>query len=134
MHRQHMIAVLKKRLPTSCTVHPRKRLIDYTELEQQNARSVSPIRLEFADGTTATTDVLIGADGIRSAVRKTLFETVASEDNRDEKTNFEEYIDATYTGMLTYRFLVSAETLEKATPENRPLKGLTAVSMQSHHV
>ena len=129
MHRQHMVAVLEKRLPTSCTVHPRKRLVNYVEQEQQDAHSMSPIRLEFADGTTATTDVLIGADGIRSAVRKTLFETAASEDNKDEKTNFREYIDATYTGMLTYRFLVSAETLEKENPENRSLKDLIAVSI-----
>ena len=133
MHRQHMVAILEKGLPTSCTVHPRKRLINYTELEQQDAYSMSPIRLEFADGTTATTDVLIGADGIRSAVRKTLFETAASEANGDGNTNFREYIDATFTGMLIHRFLVSAETLEKATPENRSLKELTEVSDQSHH-
>jgi salicylate hydroxylase len=53
-HRQHMVAGLEKHLPASCTVHPRKRLVNHIELEQEDADSASPIRLEFADGTTAT--------------------------------------------------------------------------------
>ncbi|KAG8215969.1 hypothetical protein J3R82DRAFT_7951 [Butyriboletus roseoflavus] len=54
-------------------------LVHYMEPEQQDADSTFPIVLNFADGTTATTDVLVGSDGIRSTVRKTLFEA-ASED------------------------------------------------------
>ncbi|KAG9310220.1 hypothetical protein JVU11DRAFT_9865 [Chiua virens] len=43
--------------------------------------------LEFADGTTATADILIGANGIRSAVRKTLFEIAAFEMTRPISLN-----------------------------------------------
>ena len=126
MHRQHMIAVLERHLPTSCKVHSRKQLVSYLEPEQEDIHSTSPIRLEFADGTTAITDVLIGADGVRSAVRKTMFEA-AAEENGDSKMDLKQYIDATFTGMTVYRSLVSAEMLGK---ENISLKEMIIVSIQ----
>jgi salicylate hydroxylase len=131
MHRQHMVAILEKYLPGSCTVHPRKRLVDYIEQEQEDVHSTTPIRLKFADGTTATTDVLIGADGIRSAVRKTMFET-ASKDTSNDKADLKQYIDATFTGLSLYRSLVSAETLRKENPEHLSLQEMTAVSIYLH--
>ena len=128
MHRQHMVAVLERHLPASCIVHPRKRLVNYIEPEQEDVRSTSPIILGFADGTTAPTDVLIGADGIRSAVRKTMFEA-ASKDSGDNKAALKQYSDATFTGISAYRCLVPAETLRKENPENISLKEFTMVSI-----
>ena len=133
MHRQHLVAVLEKHLPALCKVHSRKRLVSYSYLGpgQEDAHSTSPIKLEFADGTTAITDVLIGADGVRSAVRKTMFEA-AAEENGDNKMDLKQCIDATFTGMTIYRCLVSVETLGKVNPENILLKGITKVSIQLH--
>ena len=131
MHRQRMLAILEKHLPPSCTVHLKKRLVSYTEPEGEDAHSTSSIRLEFADGTIATADVLIGADGIRSAVRKTMFEA-ASKVQGDDKTDMKQYIDATFTGMSVYRSLIPAEALAKDNPENSSLKVLTLVSIQSY--
>ena len=130
MHRQQMVAILERNLPASCTVHSKKRLISYMEVEQ-DPHLTSSIRLEFADGTTKTTDVLIGADGIRSAVRKTMFE-VASAD--DDKTDLKQYADATFTGITVYRCLISAEPLRKENPEHPSLKDMTIVSSQFHSV
>ncbi|KAG6380304.1 hypothetical protein JVT61DRAFT_8413 [Boletus reticuloceps] len=124
MHRQQMIAILERHLPASCTVHPKKQLVSYVESEQEDAHSTLPIRLEFADGTTATTDVLIGADGIRSAVRKTMFKA-AARDAGNEEMNLEQYVDATFTGMTVYRSLISAEILRKEHPDNISLKEMT---------
>ena len=129
MHRQRMLAILEKHLPPSCTFHLKKRLVNCTEPEGQDAHSTSSIRLEFADGTIATADVLIGADGIRSAVRKAMF-GAASKDQGDDKTDMKQYIDATFTGISVYRSLISAEPLAKENPENPSLKELTAVSIQ----
>jgi len=131
MHRQHMIAILERYLPASCTIHSRKRLVNYLEPEQEDAHSTSPIGLEFADGTTATTDVLIGADGVHSAVRKTMFE-VASKENGNDEADLKQYIDATFTGMTVYRSLVSAEALRIENPEHVSLGELMAVSIQLH--
>ncbi|KAF8558630.1 FAD/NAD(P)-binding domain-containing protein [Imleria badia] len=124
MHRQHMVAILERNLPASCTVHSKMRLVNYMEPEQDDSHSTSSIRLEFADGTTATTDVLIGADGIRSAVRKTMFEA-ASKDDGDDKADLKQYIDPSFTGMSIYRALISAETLRMEDPENITLKEIT---------
>ena len=128
MHRQHMVAILERHLPASCTVHPKKRLVNYIEPEQEDAYSMSFIRLEFADGTTATADVLIGADGVRSAVRKTMFEA-ASKYTSNDKTDLKQYVDATFTGLFLYRSLVSAEMLRKENPENLSLQEMTTVSI-----
>ena len=131
MHRQHMVAILERHLPASCTVHPRKRLVNYIAPEQEDAHSTSPLRLEFADGTTASTDVLIGADGIRSAVRKSMFEA-AYKDNGEDKAALKQYIDPIFTGISIYRSLVPAETLRKENPENISLKDLTTVRICLH--
>ena len=128
MHRQHMVAILQGHLPASCTLHPRKRLVSYIEPEQEDAHSTSPIILEFADGTTATTDVLIGADGIRSAVRKTMFKGASG----DDKADFKQYIDATFTGISIYRCLIPAEAVRKENSENVSLKVMTIVRIQLH--
>jgi salicylate hydroxylase len=74
---------------------------------------------------------LIGADGIRSTVRKSMFEAV-SKDNGDDKADLEQYIDATFTGMFIYHSVVSAETLRKENPENHSLEEFTLVSSSLH--
>ena len=132
MHRQHMVAILERHLPASCTVHSRKRLVNYVEPKQQDVHSSSPITLDFADGTTATTDVLIGADGIRSAVRKTLFEAASEDKNGSDERDLKQYIEATFTGMTVYRWLIPVEALKKENPENLSLGNMIAVSTQLH--
>ncbi|KAF8558624.1 FAD/NAD(P)-binding domain-containing protein [Imleria badia] len=124
MHRQQMVAILERNLPASCTVHSKKQLVNYMEAEQEDVHSRSPIILEFADGTTATTDVLIGADGIRSVVRKTMFEAASKGDGAD-KTELKQYMDATFTGISVYRSLISAEPLGKENPEHTSLRDMT---------
>ncbi|KAF8128574.1 hypothetical protein EV363DRAFT_1451570 [Boletus edulis] len=133
MHRQQMLAILERHLPASCTVHHKKRLVGYIEPEQDDAHPTSPIRLEFADGTTATTDVLIGADGIRSAVRKTMFEAASTDDGED-KTDFTQYIDAMFTGITMYRALVAQEVLSKENPDHISLKEMTAYIGKGRHL
>ncbi|KAF9238919.1 hypothetical protein BU15DRAFT_74878 [Melanogaster broomeanus] len=127
MHRQQMAATLEKHLPASCTVHFKKRLVSYYEPNQSGEGSTKPITLRFTDGTTATADVLVGADGIRSAVRKTMFEAASEEsDSADDNADLRQYIDATWTGMMIYRSLFPAENLRKVDPENLSLREATS--------
>lgn len=71
--------------------------------------------LEFADGTRAEGDVLIGADGVKSAVRNALF--------GDDETNF--------TGMIAWRAVIPMERL----PERmREMVGWTWIGPGGHLV
>jgi salicylate hydroxylase len=64
VHRAHLHQGLLELLPAN-TVHLDRPCIGVTE-------DADEVRLLFADGTTTTADVVIGADGIHSVVRETL--------------------------------------------------------------
>jgi salicylate hydroxylase len=120
MHRQHLVDILEQHLPASCTVHFNKRLIKY------DTPSAGSLVLHFADGGTENTDVLIGADGIRSSVRKTLFETI--DPNLVDPTKIGHYTDASWTGSLIYRGVIPAEKLKEKDVNNVALGDFAIVS------
>jgi hypothetical protein len=120
MHRHDLVKILKKYLPPSCAVHVNKRLTKY------HRQSAGSFVLHFADDSTAITDVLIGADGIRSSVRNTLFETI----DVSEPNKLRQYTDASWTGTLLYRAVFPAEKLSKMDPDNVALKDFVIVSPQ----
>ncbi|KAG2134803.1 hypothetical protein DEU56DRAFT_913583 [Suillus clintonianus] len=117
IHRQHLVEILEQFLPSSCTLHFKKRLTRYDE------QPSGSLILHFADDGTATTDLLIGADGIRSSARKTLFETL----NRDvvDPTKIGHYIDPSWTGTLVYRAIIPAKKVSEIDPNNIALKDFT---------
>ena len=66
------------------------------------------VRADFADGTTATADVLIGADGVRSTVR-TLIDPAAPGADYTGLLSFQGYVDAApdldvEPGVMTFAF------------------------------
>ena len=66
------------------------------------------VRADFADGTTATADVLIGADGVRSTVR-TLIDPAAPGADYTGLLSFQGYLDAApdldvEPGVMTFAF------------------------------
>lgn len=64
-HRAHLQQILLESLPERATLHLSKGV---ASVQVQSDR----VRLAFTDGTTFDADMLVGADGIHSAVRKTL--------------------------------------------------------------
>lgn len=64
IHRAALHQVLLDALP-NVSIHLNKKLKQLNQKEQ--------IHLEFEDGTRHTTDLLIGADGVKSAVRQAIF-------------------------------------------------------------
>jgi 2-polyprenyl-6-methoxyphenol hydroxylase-like FAD-dependent oxidoreductase len=81
-HRADLLAAIASKVPVD-TIHLGHKAVG---LEQRGAA----LRLTFADGASVETDVLIGADGVHSIVRGTLFGASP----------------ATYSGICAFRALV----------------------------
>lgn len=127
-HRADFHGVLLSFLPPSCATHNAKRLISYTQPLEGSPRN-SPITLTFTDGSTATCDVLIGADGIKSAVRPCMLRELAEGLDHDEKESVLSCMSPIWSGVAAYRTLVSAEKLRARCPDHRTLREFTQVSL-----
>jgi salicylate hydroxylase len=116
-HRADFQQALLSRLSSTYKTHCGKRLQAYNQLPNQ------PIQLLFEDGSTATCDVLIGADGLKSAVRKTLMTEKAqlaqSEGRRAEAADYLASIEARWSGTISYRALIPTEVLRSRCPNHR---------------
>ena len=97
------------------TPHFSKRLSSYATSKQ----SRGAIQLLFEDGSTFSTDVLIGCDGIRSATRHTLLELAAAETEISDHegcfaraAKLRNAVEETWTGCIAYRGVVPREEVE----------------------
>ena len=102
-HRAHFLDVLVDRIPQDYA-HFGKRLTLYRE-------DATGVTLQFADGSTATCDILVGCDGINSTVRKEMYEQAWR--NGSKIQDVLSYIDPVWSGSVTYRALVPAHLLRK---------------------
>ncbi|KAJ3725042.1 hypothetical protein DFJ43DRAFT_585119 [Lentinula guzmanii] len=110
-HRAQFQEVLAQHLPPSCRIHHSKRLKSYSQ-----GRYGGPIRLSFEDGTQATCDVLVGADGIKSAVRSCLLREQAefarySGQPSNKILACKDYVS--WAGSIAYRALIPVERLKE---------------------
>ncbi|KAK7686301.1 hypothetical protein QCA50_010525 [Cerrena zonata] len=116
--------VLQHLSSTSCRTHTSKRLISYSA-PSDSTTSSSPVYLHFEDGTTATCDLLIGADGIKSVVRADMLRAIAAQAQSDgrvqEEKEASESIDASWSGVLMYRTSFPSEALSQKLPGHRVL-------------
>ena len=119
-HRADVQKVLLSHIPDSSKVHCNKRLKTYTQLPSE------PIQLSFEDGSTATCDLLIGADGLKSAVRKAMLTEKAkiaqSEGRTEEASELLAGIEPTWSGTNSYRTLIPADRLEAHYPNHMVLQ------------
>ncbi|KAF7292584.1 hypothetical protein MIND_01155900 [Mycena indigotica] len=114
LHRAEFQSALLGRLPKTCRIHYSKRLRSF---DQQQS---GPIELAFEDGSRATCDVLVGADGLKSATRAALLtERVSwmqSQGRPDEAADAAECIEPWWSGQIAYRAVIPAERLRKVSP------------------
>ena len=87
IHRADLLAALADVFPTEN--------VQFGKRAEQVVQTGQGIELHFKDGSTHVTDLLIGADGIHSVVRKALF--------GDEQPRF--------TGVVAYRAVVPVESV-----------------------
>ncbi|KAI5824982.1 FAD/NAD(P)-binding domain-containing protein [Schizophyllum commune Tattone D] len=92
-----------------------KRLVSYTDTNTADA----PVQLAFEDGTEATCDLLIGADGIKSRVRVAIMERLAEETNdAAEAQMLRESAKLVWSGYIVYRCILPAEKLRQRDSEH----------------
>lgn len=116
-----MQRLLAKHVRDSSTIHFSKRLASYDEPTSHD----EPVVLKFRDGSEATCDLLVGSDGIRSAVRRTMYTALIAE--TDDETRVEalrKAIDPLWTGIVAYRGLIPAESIAKENISAQILDGI----------
>ena len=118
-HRARFLDVFVDALPEG-VAHFGKRLVSYSQAEVDD-----PLQLRFSDDTAATCDVLIGCDGIKSTVRKQMFEDKAAATGQKELLR---HVDPVWTGTISYRGLIPVDRLKTgAGREHRAVKTPTMV-------
>ena len=120
-HRAQFQMLLAKHVRDASTLHFSKRLASYEE----PASPDEPIVLKFRDGSEATCDLLVGSDGIRSAVRRTMYTALAAEE-KDETRAAEllKIIDPVWSGIIVYRGLVPIESIAEENISAETLGGV----------
>lgn len=109
-----LIDMLKSKLdPKKCAVHTNKRLTEH-RLNPTNGA----ITLVFADGTTATADVLVGADGVHSMTRATMYRSLAK---ANPEAKYDQLIDPIWSGTHAYRCSVDLAKFKALYPDHQAL-------------
>lgn len=110
-----MLKVLTDNLPSSerFTPHFNKRLASYKHVHHLDG--IRSVILYFEDGSTAQADLLVGADGIKSVTRATMFEDIAK--RRGNETLLK-HIKPSWSGTYGYRCLVDTKRFLKEVGKN----------------
>ena len=114
-----LIQILKETLqPKTTTIHTSKRLLNY-----ERDPTTGVITLTFSDGSTATADCLIGADGVHSATRASIFRQLIDSPGTPPSSaeSYKKYIDPIWSGMYAYRCTVPADKLKESYPNHAAL-------------
>lgn len=113
VHRKDLVNFLLRHVPAPCKIHTSKKLTSY-DVNPDTGK----ITLHFSDGSSTVTDVLVGADGIHSGTRKTMYQNLASSIRDDDsRKKLLECIDPVWAGLLVYRNLVPTVKLLKEYPD-----------------
>ncbi|KAF9568279.1 FAD/NAD(P)-binding domain-containing protein [Agrocybe pediades] len=110
-HRADVQAVLLDHISPSIQCHLSHRLVNFEEKEDG-------VVLKFTNGATATCDLLIGADGIHSSVRRSLLSEL-------KPTSDEEAARRAlplWTGVYVYRYMIDADALRREYPDHPALQ------------
>ncbi|KAL4259536.1 FAD/NAD(P)-binding domain superfamily protein [Pleurotus pulmonarius] len=124
-HRAAFQQVLVQKFVKTGEIQYSKRLKGYRYLEAPSRK----IELVFEDGSLAFCDILIGADGVRSAVRTTMLTAearlLASNGHSSEANELLGCIRPSWSGQIVYRAVIPAEALRKRSPHHESIRQAT---------
>ncbi|KAF9541152.1 FAD/NAD(P)-binding domain-containing protein [Agrocybe pediades] len=123
LHRADVQTILLKHLPSSIRCHLSHRLTGYVETNEG-------VQLNFENGKTALCDLMIGADGLHSATRKTLL----SEGKNWTEQEAIQHSRPLWTGVHVYRYVADAALIKQACPENRALSKVMLYCGKNKHI
>ena len=118
-HRSALQGVFVKNLRNqSSAIHFSKRLVSYTDPSlTSGAFGTNPITLHFKDGSSATCDLLVGSDGIRSTIRRQMYthlmEEAALNGEVEKARELQHMVEPVWSGSVAYRGLVPVSTLSE---------------------
>ncbi|KAH8109900.1 FAD/NAD-binding domain-containing protein [Phellopilus nigrolimitatus] len=129
LHRADFQQAIARHAVPPATAHFGKRLVGYTYADESDSELI----LQFADGSTARADVLIGADGIRSAVRREMVRRLAT---RGELVldPVSDLVEPVWSGTVVYRYLIPRAALEARFPGHRAGQGPVVYFGKDKHV
>ncbi|KAI0674871.1 FAD/NAD-P-binding domain-containing protein [Trametes maxima] len=106
-HRAQFLDVLVDHLPKG-VAHFSKRLTSYHSSDGLGPTH-SELELHFADGSRTTCDLLVGCDGIKSVVRKQMYEDHVW--GHGGKHHLLDHIEPVWSGSIAYRGLIPVKRL-----------------------
>ncbi|KAL0955627.1 hypothetical protein HGRIS_001860 [Hohenbuehelia grisea] len=131
-HRVDFKQAILRNIPESMkkSFHLSRSLVSYSECPDK-------VDLVFSDGSTASCDILIGADGIKSSVRRDFLTQLAGGHHSVNEAQTERYaegIEPVWSGGVAYRGFAPLEVLEQAMPNHRAAKRPTQYWGKDKHV
>ena len=123
-HRAKFLETLEKSLdPRTCKVYFSRRLVSYrSHASPETGHSVVMV---FEDGTSATADVLIGCDGINSAVRHQMIKNLGATLKESGNNVMAETVLRTdspiWSGSYAYRGVFPCSKLAEKNPRHNAL-------------
>lgn len=108
-----LLDILQALSSDKCTIHTSKRLVEY-----HTESSKGCVTLIFDDGSTATADVLVGADGVYSLTRATMYRSL---ENTKPEAGYKQFINPIWSGTHAYRCTVDLPKFKAIYPNHQAL-------------
>lgn len=108
--------MLQAKLGNNCQLHTSKHL---TGLKFQQADPGAI--MEFSDGTVGYADIVVGADGVRSVARESLYRHLAAGADKADAELYERLSVPKWSGTVVYRGSILSSKLKEMHPEHRAL-------------